>query len=85
MKNLMIPAEVIAHFDTAGKITPYRVRYENEGIKIIQISKLLKRNINAFAGNQVEVFECSAIKECTEFIIVLNFEKKLNKWFLTKL
>ncbi len=85
MNNLMIPVEVIAHFDTAGKITPYRIRYENEGIEIIQISTLLKRSINTFAGNQVEIFECSAIQERTEYIIILNFEKKLNKWFLTKL
>lgn len=85
MKSMMIPAEVIAHFDTEGKVTPYRVRYEKDGISIMRVSRLLKRGVSMFSGNTVEIYECAAICEDSEVLFVLNFEKKLNKWFLTKL
>lgn len=85
MKESMIPAEVIAHFDTKGVITPYRIRYKLEDNKIIYVTKLLKRNTNITVGNIIETFECVGIKDDYEIIFVLKFEKKLNQWFLTKL
>ncbi len=85
MKKALIPAEVIAHFDIQGKITPYKVKYEEDGIKIIQISKLIKRGLNTFAGNSVEVYECAALQDNREIMFVLNYEKKLSKWFLTQM
>ena len=84
MNKIIIPAEVIVHFDTEGKITPYRIRFEDGGIKIIKISKLLKRTINTFAGNPVEIYECSAQKNGCEILFILNFERNINKWFLSK-
>ncbi|MBN2879018.1 MAG: hypothetical protein JXN65_05240 [Clostridia bacterium] len=85
MKKTMIPAEVIAHFDTKGIITPYRIKYEKEGIQIMQISRILKRGVNTFGGNTVEVYDCVAMKEDCEICFALNFEKKLSRWFLTKI
>lgn len=85
MKNCIIPVEAIAHFDTDGKITPYKIRYEEDGIKIVQISRLIRRELNTFAGNPVEVYECIAVKNNREIMFVLNFEKKLGKWFLTRM
>lgn len=85
MKNNMIPAEVIVHFDTHGTITPHRIRYELDGKKILHVTKLLKRATRREAGRVVEVFECIGCRDDYEFIFVLNFEKKINQWFLTKL
>ncbi len=85
MKGVLIPAEVIAHFDIQGKITPYKIKYEEDGIRIIQITRLIRRSTNTFAGNYVEVYECAALENNCEVMFVLNFEKKLSKWFLTKI
>ena len=85
MKNNGIPVEVIAHFDIRGKITPYKIKYEQDGTNIMYISRLLKRDVNKFAGIQMEVYECAAQKENREILFALNYEKKLNKWFLTKI
>ena len=85
MKEHMIPAEVIAHFDTQGIITPYRIRYNLDGKKIIYVSKLLKRNASFSSGRSVEIFECVGCKDDYEIIFVLNYEKRINQWFLTKL
>ena len=84
MKESMIPAEVIAHFDTKGIITPYRIRYKLEDSKIIYVTKLLKRTTNITVGNIIESFECVGCKDDCEITFVLKFEKKLNQWFLTK-
>jgi len=85
MRKLMIPAEVIAHFNTNGLITPYRIRYEHDGKKVLYVSKLLKRNTSMNSGRIVEVFECVGCRGDYEIVFVLNFEKKLSQWFLTKL
>lgn len=85
MSNIMIPAEVIVHFDTAGIITPYRIRYEYEGKKIIYVSRLLKRSTSMYSGRALEIFECVGCKDNYEITFALKFEKKINQWFLTKL
>lgn len=85
MEKIMIPAEVIAHFDTKGIITPYRIRYEYEGTKIIHVSRLLKRSTSPFETRDMEIFECVGCKDNHEIIFALKYEKKINQWFLTKL
>lgn len=85
MSKAMIPAEVIAHFSTDGVITPYRIRYNYEGNKIIYVTKLLKRNTSITVGSTIEIFECSGCRDDYEFVFALNYEKKINQWFLAKL
>lgn len=85
MMDNMIPAEVIAHFDTKGIITPYRIRYKLEGSKIIYVTKLLKRSTLTTVGNIIDVFECAGCRDDYEIIFALKFEKKSNQWFLSKI
>lgn len=81
----MIPAEVIALFDIKGIITPYRIRYNLEGSKIIYVTKLLKRDTSITVGNIVETFECIGCRDDYKITFALKFEKKTNQWFLAKL
>ena len=85
MKRTSTPVEVIAHFGTDGIITPYRVKYEQDDTNVLQIIRILKRDLNTFAGNPIETYDCVAKVKNNKIYFTLNYEKKINKWFLTKL
>lgn len=81
MKDIMKPIEVIAHFDTSSKITPYRFRYEvNDREKIVIIDSVITRHENTFSGNSVYLFDCITQKNNKE----IRFQIKENKWFISK-
>lgn len=85
MKNVMMPIEVISHFGIDGKITPYRFRYNLNGETVVKIDSVIKRDVNVFAGNPVQVFSCISHKNGSEIIFELRYEIKKNKWFLAKI
>lgn len=85
MKNLMMPIETICHFDTEGRITPYRFRYYKDGANIISVDGVIHRDENTFAGNLIHVFYCISHKGDEEITFELKYECKKNIWFLTKI
>lgn len=85
MKTALIPVEVVVHFDIDGIITPYKIKYTQDSKKTMTIYKILKHETNTYAGHVIELFECIALTESIELYLTLNYERKINKWFSSKI
>ena len=86
MKRIMKEVDVIAAFDTEGKITPVKFRIEEEGLcRTIKIDRVSCQTTERFAGNSVVVFECVTLLDDTERNLQLKYELKTCKWFLYKM
>lgn len=87
MKVLRKPIEVIAWFDIEGNPAPLRFRYEdeNEGICVIRVNKVLKKDIDRFAGNKMLKYTCETWKDGTGIIFELRYEIDSLKWYLYKM
>lgn len=78
MKLLNHPVDMIAIFDSQGKIIPFKFKYET---KIIKVEKIIKYYQEKLAGNKRIVFVCLHDgKDMYE----LKYELENHKWFLFK-
>lgn len=78
MKLLNHPVDMIAVFDSRGKIMPFKFKYENKTVKVERIVKYYQEKL---AGNERIVFVCLHNgKDMYE----LKYELDSHKWFLFK-
>jgi len=86
MKRIMKEIEVIAVFDEEGGITPLKFRLKNpDGDQIIKIDKIVYRNMERFAGNNMMLFDCLSADDNRQIQLQLKYELKSCRWFLYKM
>jgi len=87
MKLLRTPIYMIAGFDEEGKGHPFKFRFLNEESShtVVHIDRVLKRDIDKFAGNQMIKYTCQSIIQGQERIFEVRQEMGTNKWFLYKI
>ena len=74
--------QVIAWFDTNGKITPIKFKYEEESVQVICINKILSRTYEKVAGGQLWNFKCSSLIEGIEKLYTIKYDLINGKWML---
>ncbi|EKQ56409.1 MULTISPECIES: hypothetical protein [unclassified Clostridium] len=74
--------EVVAYFDTDGRIKPIKFRIEeNDGYKVIKISKIISTDLE----NKMLVFRCSSVIGEKEIIFELKYDPENCTWILYKI
>lgn len=87
MKAAARPIEVIAYTDAKGNINPirFRIKNEDESVKVIKIDKVIGREIERLAGNNMIVFNCQSVFNNIEKRYVIKYELGTCKWILFKI
>lgn len=86
VKRLMKEIEVIAVFDEEGGITPLKFKLKSPGgDHVIKIDKIVYRNMERLAGNNMMLFDCLSADEGKKRQLQLKYELKTCKWFLYKM
>ena len=76
MKILNHPIDVIATFDSKGKMRPFKFKYEGMSIKVERIMKYYTEKL---AGNERIIFVCM---HNGYSLYELKYELDSHKWFL---
>lgn len=87
MKVVTKPIEVVAWFNLNGELHPARFRYSNdEGLnEVIKIDKILYKDKEKLAGNEMMKFTCQSEIEGVKKIFEIKYELGTMKWILFKI
>lgn len=87
MKLLRKSVEVIALFDFDGNSKPMKFRLINEEEEntVIKIDKIVKREIDKFAGNKMLKYTCESCINGEVKLFELRYEMDTCKWYLYKM
>lgn len=85
MKVVAKPIDIICYFDKNG-VHPVRFRVEglDEELLIIKIDKIIKVDMERFAGNKMLVFDCQSNMDGEMRTFQLKYELESCKWMLFK-
>ena len=83
MKSVAKSIKMIAWFDEDGKINPmkFKIEGEDEG-KVIHINRILNRELEKLAGNNMWKFTCSSIIDGIENVYQIKYDLLASKWLL---
>ncbi len=86
MKLLRKPIEVIAIFDIEGNPTPIKFRFLDEGeeVLVVKVDKVLKKDIDKFAGNRMIKYTCESCIRGEAKPFELRYEVDSCRWYLYK-
>lgn len=84
MSSIAKSIQMIAWFDSDGKINPVKFKYEqeDEDTKIICINKILNRDFEKLAGNPMWRFTCTSIINGVESRYILKYDLLSSRWLL---
>lgn len=87
MKLMRKPIEVIALFGFEGNAVPIRFRYEDEsqGLRVIKVDKVIKKDKDKFAGNAMIKYTCETCDNGAVKLFELRYEIDSLKWYLYKM
>lgn len=87
MKCIRKPIEVIALFDLEGNPAPikFRCHDEEEEMTVIKVDKVLKRDVDRFAGNRMIRYTCQSLLEGQLKPFEIRYEVDTCKWYLYKI
>jgi hypothetical protein len=87
MKVIAKPIEMIAWFTKHGCPNPVRFRVENDdhSFYVIKVDRVIKKDIEKLAGNNMIVFMCQSIIDSSEKIYEIKYELRTCKWVLYKM
>lgn len=87
MKVVTKPVEMLALFDIEGCPNPLRFRMANEdrSFAVIRVDRILYRNMEKFAGNNIMVFRCQSNIDGMERVYELKYELRTCRWILFKI
>ncbi|HYF83744.1 MAG TPA: hypothetical protein VEB00_12030 [Clostridia bacterium] len=87
MKTLRKPIEAIVLFDLEGNPAPIRFRYLDDGSELItiKVDRIIKRDIDKFAGNRMIKFTCQTQIGNQIKPFELRFEIDTSRWYIYKI
>jgi len=87
MKTLRKPVEAIVLFDLEGNAMPIKFRYldDAEELVTVKVDKIIKKDIDKFAGNRMIKFTCQAQVGNQLKPFELRFEIDTSRWFIYKI
>lgn len=87
MKALRKPIEAIVLFDLEGNTVPIKFRYLNEAEELVtvKVDRIIKKDIDKFAGNRMIKFTCQSCIGNQIKPFELRFEIDTSRWFIYKM
>jgi len=87
MKALRKPIEAIVLFDLEGNPVPIKFRYINDAEELVtvKVDKIIKKDIDKFAGNKMVRFTCQSLIGNQLKPFELRFEIDTSRWFIYKM
>lgn len=86
MKVVAKPIDVIAVFTKEGVPTPIRFKFsEEDTITVIKVDRVIIRDLERFAGNNMVVFRCQSLIDNMQKVYELKYELSTCKWILFKI
>ena len=77
---------MIAVFNTDGIPTPIKFKYcEDEGETVVKVDKVILRETERFAGNNMIVFRCQSLINHIQKVYEIKYELATCKWMLFKI
>lgn len=78
---------MIAWFGNEGRVNPvkFRIKDEEENLKVIKINKILKVEKEKIAGNIMHKFTCMGVINGIEKLFEVKYEINTCKWTLFKI
>lgn len=86
MKVVAKPIDMIAIFTKEGIPTPVRFKYyEDDSATVIKVDRVMIRETEKFAGNNIFVFRCQSLIGDIQKVYELKYELATCKWILFKI
>lgn len=87
MKIVAKPIETVVWFDEGGIPHPvrFRIKAEDDSYIIIKIDKIIEREIEKLAGNDMIVFRCQRTIDDTLNLYEIKYEVGTCRWILFKI
>ncbi|MHC1682240.1 MAG: hypothetical protein AB6733_04745 [Clostridiaceae bacterium] len=87
MKVVAKPIEMIAYFTKEGEPHPikFRLTKEDDQNFIIKVDKILFKEKERIAGNDVLVYRCQSVINSMDKVFELKYDLKNCKWVLFKI
>ncbi len=87
MKIVARPVEMVAWFTQEGVPKPVRFRLVNEeGVyTIIKIDRIVSKDKEKLAGNDMLIFKCESMIKGIQKIYEIKYELRTCKWILYKM
>lgn len=87
MKVIAKPIQMLAWFNEDGQPNPirFRITNEDESFTVIKVDKVLFKDIEKLAGNNMLIFRCQSLINGMEKIFELKYELRTCKWMLFKI
>ncbi|WP_026477923.1 hypothetical protein [Alkaliphilus transvaalensis] len=87
MKLLRKPIEMVAWFDYEGNTTPVKFRLLNELEEntVIKINRIIKKELDKFAGNKMIKYTCESCINGDVKLLELRYELDTCRWYLYKM
>lgn len=87
MKIVAQPIEVVSYTDNKGDLRPlrFRLKTEDEVLKVIKVDKVIIKELEKLAGNNMLVFRCQSLIDNIQRQFELKYELQTCKWILYKI
>lgn len=86
MKIVAKPIDMIAVFTKEGVLTPIKFKYcDDEGKTVVKIERVILREMEKFAGNNMVVFRCQSLINNMQKVYEIKYELATCKWILFKI
>ena len=89
MRVVARPVDMLAWFDKDGIPNPLRFRFsdedEAESNLVIKVDKIINRDKEKLAGNEMILFRCQSLIDGVEKVYELKFEIKNCRWIIYKI
>ena len=87
MKILALPIEMVSYTDKYGSVNPirFRMQVEDEPMQVIKIDRVIIKDIEKLAGNNMIVFKCQSLIDNVMRLFEIKYEILTCKWILFKI
>jgi hypothetical protein len=87
MRVVARPVDMLAWFDKDGIPNPLRFRFsdEDECNLVIKVDKIINRDKEKLAGNEMILFRCQSLIDGIEKVYELKFEIRSCRWMIYKM
>jgi hypothetical protein len=87
MKVVAKPIDMVVWFSHDGAPNPLKFRVENDdnSFSVIKVDKVLQKDMERLAGNNMLVFRCQSIINGQERVYEIKYELRTCKWILFKI
>lgn len=87
MKILAKPVDMVCWFEKTGAPHPvrFKVTGEDESEKVIKVDRILHKDKEKLAGNEMLIFRCQSVINNQRKLFELKYELRTCKWILWKM